>query len=48
MRYSKLRFDLFLDKYNNIKYYNKLMGINNRNINRNTNRNINKENSLSE
>lgn len=43
MCYSKLRFDLFLDKYNNIKYYNELMGINNKNTNkRNINKNINK------
>lgn len=48
MRYSKLRFDLFLDKYNNIEYYNELMGINNKNTNKNINRNTNKESSLSE
>lgn len=29
MRYSKLKFDILFGKYNNIEYYNELMGINN-------------------
>ena len=29
MRYSKLKFDILFGKYNDIEYYNELMGINN-------------------
>ena len=29
MRYSKLKFDILFGKYNDIEYYNELIGINN-------------------